>query len=171
VILSSIELPPTSRAYLPRRNKLSARDREFIIRRSKTTGGHLGSNLGVVETDQFALHRVFESPKDICCGIPVTRLTSTSCSPVAATASRVYASAVVSRAIPIAQRASTTGSNLARLDGPLLRPWPLGALEQKKDSSDTGGQRHVRGDRRRRVHSRVELPTKPLNNLAFDISA
>src|ERR1035437_3005215 len=38
--------------------------REFIIGTVKSTGGHLGSNLGVVELT-LALHRVFESPKDI----------------------------------------------------------------------------------------------------------
>lgn len=38
--------------------------REFIISAVTKTGGHLGSNLGVVELT-VALHRVFESPQDI----------------------------------------------------------------------------------------------------------
>src|ERR1700693_2571618 len=44
--------------------QLSSEIREFIIATVKSTGGHLGSNLGVVELT-IALHRVFESPKDI----------------------------------------------------------------------------------------------------------
>ncbi|SHE57185.1 1-deoxy-D-xylulose-5-phosphate synthase [Ferrithrix thermotolerans DSM 19514] len=38
--------------------------REFLVDTVTTHGGHLGSNLGVVELT-VALHRVFESPKDI----------------------------------------------------------------------------------------------------------
>src|ERR1700691_4168412 len=38
--------------------------RELIISTVTTTGGHLGSNLGVVELT-LALHRVFHSPEDI----------------------------------------------------------------------------------------------------------
>lgn len=37
--------------------------REFLIRSISETGGHLGSNLGVVELT-MALHRVFDLPKD-----------------------------------------------------------------------------------------------------------
>ena len=37
--------------------------RSFIVSTVTTTGGHLGSNLGVVELT-LALHRVFQSPKD-----------------------------------------------------------------------------------------------------------
>ena len=38
--------------------------REFIVQSVSLTGGHLGSNLGVVELT-LALHRVFESPRDV----------------------------------------------------------------------------------------------------------
>ncbi|MEN9954466.1 MAG: hypothetical protein RLZZ41_130 [Actinomycetota bacterium] len=37
--------------------------REFLISKVSKTGGHLGPNLGVVETT-LAIHRVFDSPKD-----------------------------------------------------------------------------------------------------------
>jgi 1-deoxy-D-xylulose-5-phosphate synthase len=42
---------------------LSAEIREFLIDHVSRTGGHLASNLGVVELT-VALHRVFDSPKD-----------------------------------------------------------------------------------------------------------
>ena len=67
MILSSIETPADllklSYAEL---DELSEEIRQFIIEAVTTnpTGGHLGSNLGVVELT-LALHRVFESPKDI----------------------------------------------------------------------------------------------------------
>jgi 1-deoxy-D-xylulose-5-phosphate synthase len=65
VILPSIETPadlqPLSYDQL---NALSQEIRDFIIANVTKTGGHLGSNLGVVELT-LALHRVFESPKDI----------------------------------------------------------------------------------------------------------
>ncbi|MEY4079546.1 MAG: hypothetical protein RIS80_1315, partial [Actinomycetota bacterium] len=37
--------------------------RSFLVNSVAKTGGHLGPNLGVVETT-VAMHRVFESPKD-----------------------------------------------------------------------------------------------------------
>ncbi len=43
---------------------LAAEIREVIVAAVSKTGGHLGSNLGAVELT-IALHRVFESPKDI----------------------------------------------------------------------------------------------------------
>jgi 1-deoxy-D-xylulose-5-phosphate synthase len=65
VILPSIETPsdlqPLSYKQL---DELSQEIRDFIISNVTQTGGHLGSNLGVVELT-LALHRVFESPKDI----------------------------------------------------------------------------------------------------------
>jgi 1-deoxy-D-xylulose-5-phosphate synthase len=67
VILPSIETPadlqPLSYQEL---DELSEEIRQFIIETVTTnpTGGHLGSNLGVVELT-LALHRVFDSPKDI----------------------------------------------------------------------------------------------------------
>ena len=43
---------------------LSHEIRNFIVEAVKENGGHLGSNLGVVELT-IALHRVFDSPRDI----------------------------------------------------------------------------------------------------------
>ena len=45
-------------------NSLAAEIREFLIEKVSKTGGHLGPNLGVVELT-IALHRIFESPKDV----------------------------------------------------------------------------------------------------------
>ena len=44
--------------------QLAGEIRAFIVQSVSVTGGHLGSNLGVVELS-LALHRVFESPKDL----------------------------------------------------------------------------------------------------------
>jgi 1-deoxy-D-xylulose-5-phosphate synthase len=43
---------------------LAAEIRAFLIEKVSRTGGHLGPNLGVVELT-IALHRVFESPRDV----------------------------------------------------------------------------------------------------------
>ncbi len=48
----------------PELSQLCAEIREFIVETVSRTGGHLGSNLGVVELT-VALHRVFDSPRDI----------------------------------------------------------------------------------------------------------
>ncbi len=65
MILPSIETPADLQALsYDELNQLSSEIRDFIISTVTTTGGHLGSNLGVVELT-LALHRVFESPKDI----------------------------------------------------------------------------------------------------------
>jgi 1-deoxy-D-xylulose-5-phosphate synthase len=65
VILPSIETPADLRALsYDQLDQLSQEIRDFIIQTVTTTGGHLGSNLGVVELT-LALHRVFESPRDI----------------------------------------------------------------------------------------------------------
>jgi 1-deoxy-D-xylulose-5-phosphate synthase len=65
VILPSIESPADLKGLsYDELNQLSGEIREFIISTVTTTGGHLGSNLGVVELT-LALHRVFDSPKDI----------------------------------------------------------------------------------------------------------
>lgn len=45
-------------------DSLAAEIRAFLIEKVSKTGGHLGPNLGVVELS-IALHRVFESPKDV----------------------------------------------------------------------------------------------------------
>ncbi|MDH2904024.1 MAG: 1-deoxy-D-xylulose-5-phosphate synthase [Actinomycetota bacterium] len=65
MILPSIESPADLHALsYDELNQLSSEIRDFIIASVKNTGGHLGSNLGVVELT-LALHRVFESPQDI----------------------------------------------------------------------------------------------------------
>ncbi|MDE3007813.1 MAG: 1-deoxy-D-xylulose-5-phosphate synthase [Acidobacteriota bacterium] len=65
MILPSIETPADLLALsYDELEQLSQEIRDFIIETVTTTGGHLGSNLGVVELT-LALHRVFESPKDI----------------------------------------------------------------------------------------------------------
>src|SRR5487761_2429601 len=65
VILPSIETPGDLQALSYKElDQLSGEIRDFIISTVTSTGGHLGSNLGVVELT-LALHRVFESPKDI----------------------------------------------------------------------------------------------------------
>lgn len=45
-------------------NALAAEIREFLVEKVSRTGGHLGPNLGVVELT-IAIHRVFQSPKDV----------------------------------------------------------------------------------------------------------
>lgn len=45
-------------------DELAAEIRSFIVDAVSTTGGHLGSNLGVVELT-LAVHRVFDSPHDV----------------------------------------------------------------------------------------------------------
>lgn len=65
VILPSIETPADLQSLsYEELDQLSQEIREFIISSVTNTGGHLGSNLGVVELT-IALHRVFDSPKDI----------------------------------------------------------------------------------------------------------
>ena len=44
--------------------ELSAEIRQFLITKVSMTGGHLGPNLGVVELT-IAIHRIFDSPKDV----------------------------------------------------------------------------------------------------------
>jgi 1-deoxy-D-xylulose-5-phosphate synthase len=65
VLLASIDSPADLKGLsFDALNQLSSEIRELIIATVTTTGGHLGSNLGVVELT-IALHRVFDSPKDI----------------------------------------------------------------------------------------------------------
>ncbi len=65
MILPSIETPADLSALsYDELDQLSSEIRDFIIATVTSTGGHLGSNLGVVELT-LALHRVFDSPKDI----------------------------------------------------------------------------------------------------------
>jgi 1-deoxy-D-xylulose-5-phosphate synthase len=63
-ILPRIETPADLRSLSPEELATLADEiRAFIVESVTTTGGHLGSNLGVVELT-LALHRVFESPRD-----------------------------------------------------------------------------------------------------------
>src|SRR5487761_1562467 len=63
-ILETIESPADIRkldqAHL---TQLAEEVRAFLVEQTSRSGGHLSPNLGVVELT-FALHRVFESPKD-----------------------------------------------------------------------------------------------------------
>ena len=64
MILPRIESPADLRSLDPDElAQLSAEIRSFIVDSVTTTGGHLGSNLGVVELT-IALHRTFDSPRD-----------------------------------------------------------------------------------------------------------
>lgn len=61
----NIQSPDQLRAMSPEELKALAADiREFLIEKVSRTGGHLGPNLGVVELT-IAIHRVFQSPRDI----------------------------------------------------------------------------------------------------------
>ena len=64
MILPTIETPSDLRSLSHAElDTLAAEIRAFIVESVTTTGGHLGSNLGVVEL-ALALHRVFNSPTD-----------------------------------------------------------------------------------------------------------
>ena len=60
-LTSPADLRALSSAQL---DELCAEIRHFIVQAVSRTGGHLGSNLGAVELT-VALHRVFESPRDV----------------------------------------------------------------------------------------------------------
>ncbi len=63
-LLSKIKEPCDLKALSKKElSALSEEIRRFLIERVKVNGGHLASNLGVVELT-VALHRVFNSPKD-----------------------------------------------------------------------------------------------------------
>jgi 1-deoxy-D-xylulose-5-phosphate synthase len=63
-ILETIHSPTDLRALDgPRLGQLADEVRAFLVEQTSRTGGHLSPNLGVVELT-FALHRVFDSPKD-----------------------------------------------------------------------------------------------------------
>ena len=65
MIIETIESPADLKALTPEQlTTLAAEMRDVIIDSVNTHGGHLGSNLGVVELT-LALHRVFDSPNDI----------------------------------------------------------------------------------------------------------
>jgi 1-deoxy-D-xylulose-5-phosphate synthase len=61
----NIQSPDQLRAMSPEElNQLASDIREFLIEKVSRTGGHLGPNLGVVELT-IAIHRVFQSPRDM----------------------------------------------------------------------------------------------------------
>jgi 1-deoxy-D-xylulose-5-phosphate synthase len=63
-VLETINSPADLRALdQPHLSQLAGEVRAFLIEQTSKTGGHLSPNLGVVELT-FALHRVFDSPKD-----------------------------------------------------------------------------------------------------------
>jgi 1-deoxy-D-xylulose-5-phosphate synthase len=64
-LLEGIDSPSDLRQLNPGQLKeLAGEIRQFVVRSVSTNGGHLGSNLGVVELT-LALHRVFDSPRDL----------------------------------------------------------------------------------------------------------
>src|SRR3982075_4473020 len=63
-ILETIESPAdVKRLDQPQLTQLAQEVRAFLVEQTSKSGGHLSPNLGVVELT-FALHRVFDSPKD-----------------------------------------------------------------------------------------------------------
>ncbi len=64
-MLESIKSPADLRGLsFDQLDQLSSEIRSFLIEKVSKSGGHLGPNLGIVELT-IALHRVFESPKDV----------------------------------------------------------------------------------------------------------
>ena len=64
-MLESIKSPADLRGLsYEQLTELSAEIRQFLITKVSKTGGHLGPNLGVVELT-IAIHRIFDSPKDV----------------------------------------------------------------------------------------------------------
>ena len=65
MIIEHIDSPTDLRSLTPEElDVLSEEIRTFIVDSVTATGGHLGSNLGVVELT-LALHRTFDSPRDV----------------------------------------------------------------------------------------------------------
>jgi 1-deoxy-D-xylulose-5-phosphate synthase len=63
-ILETIKSPADLRALdQPHLSQLAEEVRAFLVEQTSRSGGHLSPNLGVVELT-FAIHRVFDSPKD-----------------------------------------------------------------------------------------------------------
>ena len=64
-MLESIKSPTDLKKLNPEQiTALAGEIRTFLIDQVSKSGGHLGPNLGVVELT-IAMHRVFESPKDV----------------------------------------------------------------------------------------------------------
>ena len=65
MLLDTIESPADLKRLTEEElEALAGEIRDFIVKSVSVTGGHLGSNLGVVELT-LALHRVFDSPRDL----------------------------------------------------------------------------------------------------------
>src|SRR5580693_5215045 len=65
MILEHVDSPSDLRSLTPEElDVLSEEIRGFIVDATTASGGHLGSNLGVVELT-LALHRTFDSPRDV----------------------------------------------------------------------------------------------------------
>jgi 1-deoxy-D-xylulose-5-phosphate synthase len=114
VVLERIDSPADLRAVptedLP---QLATELREAIVAAVARVGGHLGSNLGVVELT-IALHRTFDSPRRPArSGTPDTRPTSTRCSPAGGTGSTPSARRAGCRATRAARSPRTTWSRTA----------------------------------------------------------
>ena len=62
--LKNISLATLGQMSPAQLKELASEIREFLIDKVTKTGGHLGPNLGVVELT-IAIHRVFDSPKDV----------------------------------------------------------------------------------------------------------
>jgi len=64
-MLESIKNPADLRGLsYDQLTELSSEIRQFLVTKVSKTGGHLGPNLGVVELT-IAIHRIFDSPKDV----------------------------------------------------------------------------------------------------------
>jgi 1-deoxy-D-xylulose-5-phosphate synthase len=65
MLLEQVNSPSDLRALsYDQLRELAAEVRQFVVDAVSAHGGHLGSNLGAVELT-FALHRVFDSPRDV----------------------------------------------------------------------------------------------------------
>ena len=65
MLLESIDHPSDLRDLTPDQlDELAGEIRDHIVSAVSANGGHLGSNLGVVELT-LAVHRVFDSPRDV----------------------------------------------------------------------------------------------------------
>ncbi|HET8619722.1 MAG TPA: 1-deoxy-D-xylulose-5-phosphate synthase N-terminal domain-containing protein, partial [Acidimicrobiales bacterium] len=65
MLLESIDHPSDLRDLTSDQlDQLAGEIRDHIVRSVSANGGHLGSNLGVVELT-LAVHRVFDSPRDV----------------------------------------------------------------------------------------------------------
>ena len=64
-MLNQIKSPADLKSLTPEQiQQLASEIRAFLIEKVSKSGGHLGPNLGVVELT-IAIHRVFDSPKDV----------------------------------------------------------------------------------------------------------